>query len=121
MPGDAHGESTTALYISMAFGAMAAFAALAFVTVSIGAASIPIWGMALGGAAIIFRGPVGKAIGRRISGEDQPAMPPELPAEILGELDELRHRVGELEERVDFSERLLAQGGQRDAVRGSDA
>jgi hypothetical protein len=48
-------------------------------------------------------------------------MPPELPAEILGELDELRLRVGELEERVDFSERLLAQGGQRDSVRGPDA
>jgi hypothetical protein len=28
----------------------------------------------------------------------------------LAELDELRHRVLELEERVDFAERLLAQG-----------
>ena len=27
----------------------------------------------------------------------------------LGELDELKHRTGELEERVDFAERLLAK------------
>ena len=33
----------------------------------------------------------------------------------LGDLDELRQRVGELEERVDFAERLLAQ--QRDGQR----
>lgn len=94
---------------AMAVGAVVAFLALAAVTAMIGAASIPIWGMAMGGAAIIFRGPVGKAIGRRIAGEDAGGVLPELPAEILDELDGLRHRVAELEERVDFSERLLAQ------------
>lgn len=35
-----------------------------------------------------------------------------------GELDELRHRVAELEERVDFSERLLAQVQQQDRLKG---
>lgn len=88
------------------------FGALFMVTDSIGAASIPIWGMAMGGVALVLRGPVGKAMARRIGGEDQAAIPPELPAEILGELDELRHRVLELEERVDFSERLLATSKQ---------
>lgn len=86
------------------------------VTSMIGPASIPIWGIALGGAALISRGPIGKALGRRLSGEDTGAIPPELPGEILGELDDLRTRVLELEERVDFSERLLAQGTQRDEV-----
>jgi hypothetical protein len=33
----------------------------------------------------------------------------------LAELDELKHRVGELEERVDFAERLLAR--QREGER----
>ncbi len=49
------------------------------------------------------------------------AAPPEpRPAEIeelrerMGELDDMARRVAELEERVDFAERLLAQ--QRDAA-----
>ena len=40
---------------------------------------------------------------RRMEQEDQP--PPGLPAE----LDALRSRVGELEERLDFTERMLTQ------------
>jgi len=103
------GGSNAPLFTAMGMGAVVAFLALAAVTSMIGAASIPIWGMAVGGVAIIFRGPVGKAIARRIGGEDTGGMPPELPGEILDELDGLRHRVAELEERVDFSERLLAQ------------
>ena len=35
-----------------------------------------------------------------------------LPAQVMDELDLLRHQVAELEERVDFAERLLA--GRRD-------
>jgi len=92
--------------------ALGMFGALFLVTDTIGAASIPIWGMAMGGVAFVLRGPVGKALARRIGGEDPGAIPPELPAEILGELDDLRHRVLELEERVDFSERLLASAKQ---------
>ncbi|MCL4864946.1 MAG: hypothetical protein KJZ47_03565 [Gemmatimonadales bacterium] len=90
-------------------GLSAAFGALAMVTMSIGPASIPIWMFTVGGAALIFRGPIGKAIAKRISGEADGGMPPELQGEMLQELDDLRHRVLELEERVDFSERLLAQ------------
>lgn len=45
---------------------------------------------------------------------DQPALPEDLEAR-LGELDQLKQRVGELEERVDFAERLLAQ--QREGQR----
>lgn len=115
------GEGEAPLYAALWFGSIFGFGALAFVTASIGPASIPIWGIALGGAAVISRGPIGKAIARRIGGEEAGAMPPELPAEILGELDDLRNRVLELEERVDFSERLLAQGQQRMPKEGPDA
>jgi hypothetical protein len=60
-------------------------------------------------AAVVLRGPVGQALARRIAGE-VPSGAAELPAEtVLGELDDLRARMLELEERVDFSERLLAQ------------
>ena len=58
--------------------------------------------------AFFFAVPVRKAMLRKIEGA-APAHDPEL----LGELDHLRDRMGELEERLDFAERLLAQ--QRDA------
>jgi len=118
---DRGGEGNAALFTALMFGAIAGFLALAAVTSMIGAASIPIWGMAVGGSAIIFRGPVGKAIARRIGGEEPGDLPPELPGELLGELEDLRNRVMELEERVDFSERLLAQPGARGAGGGPDA
>jgi hypothetical protein len=57
-------------------------------------------------AAVILRGPVGQALARRIQGESTSELPPET---VLGELDDLRARLLELEERVDFSERLLTQ------------
>lgn len=57
-------------------------------------------------AAAVLRGPVGQALARRIHGGGEAELPPET---VLNELEELRSRVLELEERVDFSERLLAQ------------
>ena len=66
---------------------------------------------------MIFRGPIGKAIARRLEGKavTDPA--------LLDRIDELEHRLAELEqERVDFTERLLAQkqaGGQLQA--GTDS
>ncbi len=97
------------MVVGLAIAAVPVFGALAFVTRSIGPASIPIWFAAIGGAAYVLRGPVGQAIARMIGGA-APAAPDELPGEVYAELDELRARVAELEERVDFSERLLTKG-----------
>jgi hypothetical protein len=94
---------------ALAIAAIPFFGALAYVTKQIGPASIPIWAIAAWGGAMIFRGPIGHAIGRNIGGQVQQG-PAEVPAELYAELDELRARVGELEERVDFSERLLTKG-----------
>ena len=105
-------DASTHIAVWGMIGMVAAFGALAMVTMSIGAASIPIWMFSMGGAALIFRGPLGKAIAKRISGEGSEGMPMELQGEVLQELDDLRHRVLELEERVDFSERLLASTKQ---------
>ncbi len=59
----------------------------------------------------VFQGPVGQAVARKITGKTA-----EADSELVGEVLELRHqveqlqqRLGETEERVDFSERLLAQ------------
>jgi hypothetical protein len=60
-------------------------------------------------AALAFS-PVGKAIAERIRGGRADGVDPE----VLSELDQLRHDVVELQERVDFAERLLAQ--QRDTA-----
>lgn len=80
------------------------------VTAQLGGASLPIWFFAIGGAALVLRGPLGKAIAKRIGGEVPVAGgPAELPEELYAELDDLRARLGELEERQDFSERLLAR------------
>ena len=68
-------------------------------------------------AVFIFRGPIGKAIARRIEGnasgdEGMNARMLELEHR-LAEFEQERARVNELEERVDFAERLLASGGDR--------
>jgi hypothetical protein len=61
-----------------------------------------------GGTAIaISFSPVGRAIADRIRGRHAVAEP---DPQVLAELDDLRMQVGELQERVDFAERLLGQG-----------
>ena len=37
---------------------------------------------------------------------------------MLAEMDQLRERLAEVEERLDFAERLLARGGQPDQIPG---
>jgi hypothetical protein len=58
-------------------------------------------------AVLILRGPLGRALAdrlaRRGAGRAEPA------DGLTGELDDLRRRMGELEERLDFTERLLAR------------
>jgi hypothetical protein len=53
--------------------------------------------------------PVGKAIADRIRHGTTPTGPSEPDPEVLADIEQLRHDVGELQERVDFAERLLAQ------------
>jgi hypothetical protein len=53
-------------------------------------------------------GPIGAAIGHRIRGGRDNAPDQHLVAEV----DELRTRLAEVEERLDFAERLLAQPQQ---------
>jgi hypothetical protein len=65
----------------------------------------------------IFRGPFGEAVADRIRGagqqEDQT-----LAAELAVEVDQLRTRLAEVEERLDFTERLLAQSEQPERLPG---
>jgi len=68
-------------------------------------------------AVLIFRGPLGKALARRIEGPAA-SIPRAEVDELRSRLDEVEQQLGrvhELEERLDFTERLLAQ--QREQAR----
>ena len=61
---------------------------------------------------IVLRGPLGKAMADRIAGRasDRAALPDE---HVVAELDDMRRRMNELEERVDFAERALTRGREQ--------
>lgn len=64
---------------------------------------------------LIFRGPLGRALARRIegsAGQSDPAAVAEVEARVA-HLEQQLDRLHELEERLDFTERLLAQERER--------
>ncbi|MEO5798001.1 MAG: hypothetical protein ABIZ70_00655 [Gemmatimonadales bacterium] len=76
-----------------------------------------------GGATVVGLSfsPLGRAIADRLRHGVQQLPAPEIDHEIYDELDRLRTDVSELQERVDFAERLLSKGSdesQDAAARG---
>lgn len=72
--------------------------------------------------SLAFGLPLLKALIRRLEGKQvesgvTPGELDDLRARVA-EVEELRHRVAELEERVDFSERLLAQSAPQERLKG---
>jgi hypothetical protein len=65
------------------------------------------------GLVKIFR-PIGAAVGDRIRGRRAEVDDTALSAEV----DQLRRRLAEVEERLDFAERLLAQSRETDQLPG---
>jgi hypothetical protein len=61
----------------------------------------------------IFRGPIGEAIGDRMRGSVASPDPG-----FVADVDGLKARLAELKERLDFAERLLADGRQADQLPG---
>ena len=94
--------------ISMTVVGVAVAVAVSFVVVAVNvgeAFAIPVGIAGAIAAAVVLRGPVGQALARRLSGACSDA-----GDEALHQLDEVRARLGELEERLDFTERVLARG-----------
>jgi uncharacterized protein YlxW (UPF0749 family) len=77
-------------------------------------AIVLVWLIVSAAVVFILRGPLGKALARRLEGKQvASAETTELLDELhqqAGENEVLAGRVAELEERVDFAERLLARG-----------
>ena len=69
-------------------------------------------------AVAIFRGPMGKALGDRLAGRQLDSDTAAEAEALHADLDELRFRLSEVEERLDFTERLLAQQRKKPRVEG---
>ncbi len=70
--------------------------------------------LAIGAAAVgLFFGPIGSAVAQRVFGRqgaiESRAEIEDLGGRVTAEMDDLRHRLAEVEERLDFAERLLTQ------------
>jgi hypothetical protein len=78
--------------------------------------------LAIGAAALgLFFGPIGMAIGRRLSGRahiQADAELEEIGTQVTVEMDDLRRRLAEVEERLDFAERLLTDNPPANQLRG---
>ena len=71
--------------------------------------------------AIVSLGPIGRAIGDRVrskgAGGSLAAMQEQLD-EVLARLEDVQRQLGEIGERQDFTERLLAQARERGLLEG---
>ena len=73
-----------------------------------------------GGGALVAMSfsPIGRAIAARIRGDRQLPPPAVNDPAVYDELDRLRQEMSELQERVDFAERMLAQRPEAPRVGG---
>lgn len=106
-------EWITGAFVGIGLAGMGLFGALAAASATLGPVAVPIWAIAAGIVGVTVRSPVARAFADRLSGKAEPEQQPAVPEEVYAELDELRARVTELEERHDFAERLLAARGEQ--------
>jgi len=74
---------------------------------------IPIIGLMIGFFVVFSKSELGRALAQRIAG--RAGASPELESEVRelrGEVEALRAELGETQERLDFTERMLAGGKQ---------
>ena len=102
-------------FVGIGLAGLGLFGALAAAAATLGPIAVPIWAMALAMVAMIVRSPLGKAFADRIADRGSTD---ELPPELYAELEELRARMVELEERQDFTERVLAKGDAQQPIEG---
>jgi hypothetical protein len=62
---------------------------------------------------LVLRGPFGRALAERIAGRPRTAAEDQDIRELKGEVEELRTQLGDVQERLDFAERVLARRDDR--------
>lgn len=77
---------------------------------------VPITLFASIAAVVILRGPLGKALGERLAGGSARVAPSQEVDVLRNEVEELRYRLTDIEERLDFTERVLAQQRERERL-----
>jgi hypothetical protein len=70
--------------------------------------TVPILGI-IGWTAVKIFGPIGQAVSKRIAGGGDGEHLERRMESIVAELEEVKHQLAETHERLDFTERLLAQ------------
>jgi hypothetical protein len=91
---------------------------LAKASEALGPLSVPIWLAAIAGAVVVLKGRIGEMILTAIAERDQELPEGEHDGALIHEVDELRSQVAELQERLDFTERLVTRERE---VRGLNA
>jgi hypothetical protein len=101
-------------FIGLGLAGLGIGGGLAAASGTMGSAAIAVWGIVFVMVTSVVRSPAAKAFVEKL--REPTDATGALANEVYAELDELRNRVLELEERQDFSERMLA-GGQGDDAR----
>lgn len=70
--------------------------------------TVPILGI-IGWTAVKIFGPLGQAVSKRIAGGTDGAYLEQRVDSMMAELEQVKHQLAETHERLDFTERLLAQ------------
>jgi prefoldin subunit 5 len=78
--------------------------------------AIPLLGI-IGWTAVKILGPIGQAVGRRISGGADGEFLERRVEALSQEMDQVKQMLAETHERLDFTERLLAQERSPDQLR----
>jgi hypothetical protein len=79
---------------------------------------IPVIAIVAWALVMISRGPLGQALAKRIAGASHP---PDADTEALrGEVEGMAQRLAEVEERLDFTERVLQQDRGRERLGSGD-
>jgi hypothetical protein len=77
--------------------------------------AIPLLGI-IGWTAVKILSPLTQALGRRIGGAGDAALVERRVDQLAQEMDVLRAQVQDAQERLDFTERMLAQGRQQNQL-----
>jgi hypothetical protein len=69
-------------------------------------------------AVMILRGPFGKALAGRLSGHRDEGEEGDRTRRLEQQLEDVHYRLQELEERIDFAERVVARGRSAPEIEG---